>query len=75
MEEKVVKFDLTADKLLDLADARLDEGDCLAALRLLHKSIELYGPGADEYVSLADAYDEMEIFELSANCWFSYLDI
>lgn len=75
MEEKVVKFDLTADKLLEIADARLDEGDHLAALRLLHKSLELYGPGADEYVSLADAYDEMEIFELSANCWFSYLDI
>ena len=75
MEEKVVQFDLAAEKLLEMADARLDEGDHLAALRLLHKSLELYGPGADEYVSLADAYDEMEIFELSANCWFSYLDI
>ena len=75
MEEKVVKFDLNAEKLLEIADARLDEGDHLAALRLLHKSLELYGPGADEYVSLADAYDEMEIFEISANCWFSYLDI
>ena len=71
MEEKVVQFDLAAEKLLEMADARLDEGDHLAALRLLHKSLELYGPGADEYVSLADAYDEMEIFELSANCWFS----
>lgn len=75
MEEKEIKFDLSADKLLDLADARLDGGDPVAALRLLHKSLELYGPGADEYVSLADAYDEMEIFDLSANCWFSYLDI
>ena len=75
MEEKVVQFDLAAEKLLEMADARLDEGDHLAALRLLHKSLELYGPGADEYVSLADAYDDMEIFELSANCWFSYLDI
>lgn len=44
MEEKVVQFDLAAEKLLEMADARLDEGDHLAALRLLHKSLELYGP-------------------------------
>ena len=75
MEEKTVKFDLAEEKLLELAEARLDEGDPLAALRLLHKSLELYGPGADEYALLAEAYDAMEIFELSAGSWFSFLDI
>lgn len=75
MEEKVIKFDMSADRLLDIADARIDEGDYLSALRMLHKSLDLYGDGADEYVALADTYDEMELFELSANCWFRYLDI
>lgn len=75
MEKKTIRFDLSADKLLDLADARLDEGDPLAALRMLHKSVELYGPGADEYAALADVYDDMELFELSAECWFRYLDV
>lgn len=75
MEKKTVRFDLSADALLDLADARLDEGDYLAALRMLHKSVDLYGPAADEYASMADTYDEMELFELSAECWFRYLDV
>ena len=75
MEEKVVKFDINSEKLLAIADARLDEGDYLSALRMLHKSLELYGAGADEYIALADAYDEMEIFELSAKYWFLYLDV
>lgn len=75
MDKKEIKFDLSADALLDMADARIEEGDLLAALRLLHKSIELYGPAADEYASLADVYDEMEMFEESAGCWFRYLDV
>lgn len=75
MEQKTIRFDLSADRLLDLADAKLDEGDHLGALRLIHKSLELYGPAADEYAALADTYEEMELFELSAAAWFQYLDV
>ena len=69
------KFDLSADRLLDLADEKMEAGDPLGALRLLHKSVELYGPAADEYASMADAYEEMGLFLLSADCWFRYLDV
>lgn len=69
------KFDVSADRLLDLADEKMETGDQLGALRLLHKSIEMYGPAADEYASLADAYEEMGLFLLSADCWFRYLDV
>lgn len=75
MEEKVIQFDLSADRLLDLAEAKLDRGEYLAAARLLHKSLELYGPGADEYADLAEVYDEMELFELAAMNWFRFLDV
>lgn len=75
MEKKEIKFDLSADALFDLADARLEEGDHLAALRMLYKSVELYGPAADELAEMADVYDEMELFEQSAECWFRYLDV
>ncbi len=75
MEQKTIRFDLSADRLLDLADAKLDEGDPLGALRLIHKSLDLYGPAADEYAALADTYEEMELFELSAAAWFQYLDV
>lgn len=75
MEGKVIRFDLGADELLDMADARIEEGDYLSALRLLHRSLELYGPAADEYASLADAYEEMELYEESLDCWFRFLDL
>lgn len=75
MKEKVINFDISADKLLDLAEAKLDAGEYLAALRFLHKSLELYGPGVDEYADLAEAYEGMEVFEQAADCWFQYLDL
>ena len=75
MEKKEIRFDLSADALLDMAEARLDEEDYIPALRLLHKSLELYGPGADEYADLAEAYDGMEQYELAAYNWFRFLDV
>ena len=75
MEKKEIQFDLSADALLDLAEAKLDEEEYIPALRLLHKSLELYGPGADEYADLAEAYDGMEQYELAAYNWFRFLDV
>lgn len=75
MEEKTITFDLSADKLLDMAEEKLDEGVFLGALRLLHKSLDLYGPGADEYADIAEAYEGMELYERAAHAWFCFLDI
>ena len=75
MEEKTITFDLSADKLLDMAEGKLDEGEFLGALRLLHKSLDLYGPGADEYADIAEAYEGMELYERAAHAWFCFLDI
>ncbi len=75
MEEKVIKFDLGADTLLDLAEKKLDEKDYLGALRILRKSVEKNGATADEYELFADIYDEMEIFEYAVNYWYKFLDV
>ena len=75
MEEKTITFDLSADKLLDMAEGKLDDGEFLGALRLLHKSLDLYGPGADEYADIAEAYEGMELYERAAHAWFCFLDI
>ena len=75
MKQKSVKFDLSADALLDIAESKLDEGDNLAALRVLHKSLELYGDAPDEYAELADAYEGMELYERAAESWFRFLDV
>ena len=72
MEEKTITFDLSADKLLDMAEGKLDDGEFLGALRLLHKSLDLYGPGADEYADIAEAYEGMELYERAAHAWFCF---
>lgn len=75
MKQTTVQFDLSADRLLDFAEEKLDEGDNLAALRFLHKSLELYGDAPDEYAELADAYEGMELYERAIDCWFRFLDV
>ncbi len=75
MKQTTVQFDLSADRLLDFAEAKLDEGDNVAALRFLHKSLELYGDAPDEYAELADAYEGMELYERAIDCWFRFLDV
>ena len=49
MEEKVVRFDLGAETLLNIAEKKLDEKDYIGALRVLRKSVETNGATADEY--------------------------
>lgn len=75
MDEKVVKFDLSAETLLDLAEKKLDGKDYIGALRILRKSVEKNGASADEYAVFADIYDEMEIFEYAVNNWYKFLDV
>ena len=75
MEEKVIKFDLSADTLLDIAEKKLDEKDYIGALRVLRKSVEKNGATADEYSMFADIYDEMELYECAVNYWYKFLDV
>lgn len=75
MEEKVVRFDLGAETLLNIAEKKLDEKDYIGALRVLRKSVETNGATADEYEMFADIYDEMEIFEYAVNYWYKFLDV
>ncbi len=75
MEQKTIAFDLSEDRLAQLADKKFEEGDTRAGLRILNKQIDLYGAGADEYMALADAYDDLGLFDLSADNWFRFLDV
>lgn len=74
MDEKVIRFDLSAETLLDIAEKKLDEKDHIGALRVLRKSVERNGATVDEYEVFADIYDEMELFEMSADYWYKFLD-
>ena len=75
MKDNIVKFELSPEKLLDLAEKKLDEGDFIAALRFLRKSRDMFGAGVDEAGDLAEAYEGLELYEYAADCWFEFLDV
>ena len=75
MEQKTIPFDMSEDMLVRMYNALFEACDYFGALRYLHKKIEMFGGDADDYLALAEAYDDMELFDLSADSWFRYLDV
>ncbi len=72
---KEIKFDISEEKLLDIANTKFKDGDLRATLRLLHKKIELYDVDTETLARLADCYEVLELFEQAAEYWMHYLDI
>ena len=75
MDEKVIAFDAGEDRLVELAERYCDEKNFCAALRMIHKKINLYGAEPDDWMFLAEIYDDMETYEMAINCWFRYLAV
>ncbi len=73
-DDKVVKFDMSDEFILDSAERRFHDGDYLGALRLLNKRSGMYEPSADASALYADVYEEMELYNLAADAWFRFLD-
>lgn len=73
-EDKVLKLDLSDEFLLDSAEKRYRDGDYLGALTMLNKRARMYDPSADACALYADIYEEMELYRLSADAWFRFLD-
>ncbi len=74
MSEKVIKLNLSDEFLLDSAEKRYQDGDCLGALTMLNKRAGMYEPSADASALYADVYEEMELYQLAADSWFRFLD-
>lgn len=74
MSDKVVKLNLSDEFLLDSAEKRYRDGDYLGALTMLNKRAGLYESSADACALYADVYEEMELYRLSADAWFRFLD-
>lgn len=74
MSDKVTKLDLSDEFLLDSAEKRYQAGDYFGALTMLNKRAEMYDSSADACALYADIYEEMELYRLSADAWFRFLD-
>ena len=75
MSGKVISFDKGEDRLLDLAERYSDEKNYRAALRMIYKKMSLYGTEPDDWMFLAELYDDMEVYESAINCWYRFLNI
>ncbi len=75
MKGKVIAFNSDENNLIRLAAKYSDEKNYYAALRMVHKKINLYGAEPDDWLFLAEICDEMDMYETSINYWFRYLAV
>lgn len=73
-DKKILKFDMSKDRLLDIADEKMDDGEYYDALSMLNKCVNRYGADGEIYEMYADAYEEMGLVSYALNVWFAYLD-
>ncbi len=69
-----IKLEFNDEFLLDSAQKRLENGDYLGALKILNKREFMNEPIADAYELYADIYEALELWPLSADAWFRFLD-
>lgn len=75
MKQKPNPWNLSEEFLLESAEKRIDDGDYLGALTMLNRCEELFPPSADALAFYAEIYEVLEIWTLSADAWFRFLDI
>ncbi len=73
-DDHILKLDFSEEFLLESAEKRFDAGDYLGALTMLNKRAEMYPPCADASALYGDIYENLELYSLSADAWFRFLD-
>ncbi len=73
-KNKVTKWDVGEDFLIESAEKRIERGDYLGALTMLNKRGSEYPPSADAFALYADIYEALELWQAAADAWFRFLD-
>lgn len=74
-DNKIVKIDLSDDRLIGLAADLVDEHEYITALKMLNKNAELTGNDEDSYMLYAEIFDDLGLYEKSINSWYKFLDV
>lgn len=74
MDEKITKFEISEEFLMESAEKHFEEGDYFGALAMLNRRAERFDPSADASALYADIYDALQIYPLCADAWFRFLD-
>ncbi len=72
--KKVEKIDFSDEFLLDCAEKKYQAGDYFGALEMIERRNEMYAPSADAFALAADVYEALDLYAMSADCWFRFLD-
>jgi hypothetical protein len=73
-EQKVLPFVRNADKYVELAQKKLEEGDTVGGLSLLFSALEC--ENSYKTISLiAQVYSDLGMFNVSNGYWFKYLNV
>lgn len=73
-DKKILRFDMSKDRLLDVASENMENGRVLRRLSMLNKCVNRYGIDGEIYEMYADAYEEMGLTSYALNIWYAYLD-
>lgn len=74
MQDKIKKFEISEEFLMESAERRFEEGDYFGALSMLNRRSERFDPSADASALYADIYEALQIYPLCADAWFRFLD-
>lgn len=74
MSDKVVKIDLSSERLVGVASDLVDGHDYIGALKMLNKNARINGNDSYSYMLYAEIYDDLGLYEKSINNWYNYLD-
>ncbi len=71
---KILKIDLSDDRLISIAVDMVDNHNYTGALKMLNKNARLHGSDEDALSLYAEIFDDLCLYEKSINGWFAYLD-
>lgn len=74
-KRRILRFDDSEDRLLKIAEERLDDGNYLAAMRFLNRCHSFYDLSEDSCAMLADACEMIEANGQALRAWYGFLSV
>jgi tetratricopeptide (TPR) repeat protein len=71
---KTLEIDLSAERLIAIAEGAVEDHNYIRALKMLNKNAELHSNDGESYTLYAEIFDDLGLNEKCINNWFKYID-
>lgn len=71
---KTLEIDLSANRLISIAEIAVEDHNYIKALKMLNKNAELHSNDENSLTLYAEAFDDLGLNEKCINAWFKYID-